>query len=78
MPEVSVRDLRNQGGKVLDRVARGERVVVTRDGQPVAELAPLGRRPVSATELLERWRHLPTVDAANLRQDVDAALDAAV
>ncbi|MEO5678575.1 MAG: type II toxin-antitoxin system prevent-host-death family antitoxin [Acidimicrobiales bacterium] len=32
MSEASVRDLRNHGGKLLDRVLAGERVTVTRDG----------------------------------------------
>jgi prevent-host-death family protein len=36
-----VRDLRNNGGEVLRRVEHGERIVVTRDGTPVAELRPL-------------------------------------
>jgi prevent-host-death family protein len=38
METVSVRELRNHGGEVLDRVARGAAVVVTRDGAEVAEL----------------------------------------
>jgi prevent-host-death family protein len=33
MKSVTVRDLRNKGGDILDRVARGERVIVTRDGR---------------------------------------------
>ena len=41
---VTVRDLRNRGGEVLDRVERGESVIVTRDGRPVAKLRPLPRR----------------------------------
>lgn len=39
--DVTVRDLRNHGGQVLERVERGETMVVTRDGRPVAELRPL-------------------------------------
>lgn len=35
-----MRELRNHGGEVLDRVARGEVLVVTRDGAEVAELRP--------------------------------------
>ncbi|WP_250324588.1 type II toxin-antitoxin system Phd/YefM family antitoxin [Williamsia sp. CHRR-6] len=41
MEMVTVRELRNNGGEVLNRVARGEGLVVTRDGQPVAELRPV-------------------------------------
>ncbi|WP_397219642.1 type II toxin-antitoxin system Phd/YefM family antitoxin [Nocardioides sp. AE5] len=43
---VSVRNLRNRGGAVLDAVARGGAVVITRDGVPVAELrAAAGTSP---------------------------------
>jgi hypothetical protein len=31
---VTVSDLRNHGGEVLERVERGETMVVTRDGRP--------------------------------------------
>ena len=75
MAEVTIRDLRNQGGKVVDRVVAGERVTVTRDGKPVAELRPLGRNPLSAAALLERWRRLPAVDLDTLRGDLDAVID---
>lgn len=75
MDKVSVRDLRNHGGEVLDRVARGEAVIVTRDGAEVAELRPRPRPGLSATELIARRRHLPPVDPDALRQDLDAVLD---
>ncbi len=76
MTEVSIRDLRNHGGEVIDRVAGGERLTVTRAGRPVAELRPLGRVPVSAAALLTRWRRLPTVDPQKFRRDLDAVMDA--
>lgn len=76
MPEVTVRELRNHGGDVLDRVTHGEALTVTRDGRPVAELRPLPRQPLPAPILLARWRRLPTVDAAALRDDIDTVMDA--
>jgi prevent-host-death family protein len=75
MESVSVRDLRNKGGEVLDRVERGERVVITRDGRAVAELRPLPRRSARAAELTERRKPLPPVDEVALRRDIDAVLD---
>jgi prevent-host-death family protein len=78
MAEVAVRDLRNHGGEILSRVAGGETLTVTRDGDPVAELRPLPRRPLEAERLLERWRTLPQVDPAQLRADIDELLDAAL
>jgi prevent-host-death family protein len=75
MESVSVRDLRNKGGEVLDRVERGERVIVTRDGHPVAELRPLPRRSARTAELVERRKPLPPVDDVALKRDIDAVLD---
>ena len=75
MSEITVRDLRNRGGDVLERVARGEALTVTRDGQAIAELRPLQRRPVPAAVLVNRWRGLPYVDPAKLRAEIDDVLD---
>lgn len=73
--EVSVRDLRNHGGRVLDQIARGESVTVTKDGAPVAELRPVRRRSLAPAELISRAKRLPHVDPDQLRQDIDAILD---
>jgi prevent-host-death family protein len=73
--EVSIRDLRNHGGEILDRVEGGEAMTVTRDGRPIAELRPLARRPLQASLLLQRWRSLPAVDPVKLRADIDDLLD---
>ena len=47
---VSVRELRNTVSEVLRRVEGGERVTVTVDRRPVAELIPLRRRRVVPLE----------------------------
>ena len=75
MSEITVRELRNRGGDVPERVARGEALTVTRDGQPIVELRPLARRPFPAAVLVERWRRVPVVDPAKLRADLDHVLD---
>ena len=75
MTTVSVRDLRNHGGDVLDRVARGESVTVTRDGTEVAEIRPLPRRGPTPQQLIDRRRHLPPVDPDALRRDLDLLID---
>lgn len=76
MAEVSMRDLRNHGGDVVDRVQRGEHLTVTRSGRPVAELVPVRRPALKATALLDRWQRLPVVDPEDLRRDVDTVVDA--
>jgi prevent-host-death family protein len=78
MAEVSIRDLRNHGGDVVDRAAHGEAITITRDGKPVAELSAIGAEPLSANALLERWRRLPAIDPRRMRADIDEALDARI
>ena len=41
---ISVRELRNKVSEVLRRVESGERVTVTVDRRPVAEIVPMRRR----------------------------------
>ena len=72
---MSIRDLRNRGGEVVDRAARGELITITRDGKRVAELRALTRPGLTAQALIERWRHLPAVDPAELRREIDKAID---
>jgi prevent-host-death family protein len=75
MASVSIRDLRNHGGDVIDRVAGGESVVITRDGVPVAELHALSPQSLDAETILKRWRSLPSVDPESFRRDLDSVLD---
>lgn len=78
MDEVNVRQLRNHGGDVLDRVLRGETLVVTRGGSPVAELRPVPRPAVTSEELLSRWRRIPHTEADGIRRELDDILDPAL
>ena len=64
--QVSVRELRNHTADVLRRVESGERLRVTVDRRPVAELTPLPRR--------ETW--VPRERAVAARVPADAALAA--
>jgi antitoxin (DNA-binding transcriptional repressor) of toxin-antitoxin stability system len=73
--EVSIRELRNHGGEVVDRAARGEQITITRTGKAVAELRAVSQAPLSAETLLRRWRLLPLVDPVSLRKDIDELLD---
>lgn len=74
MADVTTRELRNNGGEIVDRAAAGEQITITRGGRAVAELRAL-RPPLSGEVLLERWRRLPQVDPVALRSDIDAVLD---
>lgn len=70
--DVSVRDLRNHTADVLRRVEAGERLRVTVDRRPVAELIPLPAR----SPWVPRRRMLESLVQADpgLRDDLDAAL----
>lgn len=75
MPDVSIRDLRNHGGEVVERAQRGERLTITRAGEPVAMLTALARPAVPLEELRRRWAALPSVDPVALRRDLDDVID---
>lgn len=75
MADVTIRELRHRGGDVVDRVAAGERVTITRSGRAVAELRPLKTGGLTSAQLIERWRRLPSLDAAMFRADIDKTLD---
>lgn len=78
MADISIRDLRNKGGEVVERAQRGEKLTITNAGKPVAELTALPRSPVALDELRRRWKRLPTVDPVALRNDIDDVIDASL
>ena len=71
--EITQRELRNDSGEIMRRLDEGESFVVTRNGVPVGELAPLRRhRFVSAVAVVAIFRGAPAVDLDRLRADLDA------
>ncbi|MGI8801209.1 MAG: type II toxin-antitoxin system Phd/YefM family antitoxin [Solirubrobacteraceae bacterium] len=70
---VSVRELRNTVSAVLRRVEAGERVTVTVDRRPVAELVPLRRRGAVPVDEARRLASRHATDS-RLRRDVRVAL----
>lgn len=75
MGTVTVRDLRNNAEKVLRCVEHGERIVVTRDGAPVAALRALPRPSDGPAELIRRRKNLPRVSPDAIRRDIDNLID---
>ena len=70
--ESSQRELRNESGEIMRRLDKGETFVVTRNGTPVGELAPLRRhRFVTAEAARALFQGAPAVDLAKLRADLD-------
>lgn len=57
----------------MDAVEGGETVIVTRNGQAVAELRPLKRRTLVPTvEVLRAFRELPRLSYDQMRGEIDA------
>jgi len=48
MPDIGAYDAKTHLPKLLERVEKGERFVITRHGKPVAELIPVARRDTAA------------------------------
>ncbi|MFD9889960.1 type II toxin-antitoxin system Phd/YefM family antitoxin [Amycolatopsis sp. NPDC059027] len=72
MKVITQREFRNNSAAVMDAVEAGETYHVTRNGVEVAELRPIPRRRrLTAEELVERHRRLPTVEAAQMRREAD-------
>lgn len=72
------RELRNDNARIMAAVAGGEEFVITRNGQPVAELRPVAdqrRIFVPSAELVAVALSGPGLDATSLRADLDAATD---
>lgn len=49
-------DVKEQLDDLLARVGRGEHIVITRDGKPVAQLGPAPAQERDAAAALEQWR----------------------
>lgn len=70
------RELRNENARVIDAVTAGETFVVTRNGEPVAELRPIraSRRTfVSRNEVVALGGE--RIDRERFRTDLDRAID---
>ena len=70
MDEIGAYEAKTQLPKLLDRVARGESLTITRHGKPVARLVPVAtsrERPhEAAARIVERRRHLKRTPLAEL------------
>jgi prevent-host-death family protein len=75
MRTVTLRELQNDCEAILDRVARGEVLVVTRDGVEVAELRSRSLAAPATAELMERRRYFPRIDTDLFRHDIDGVLN---
>ncbi len=76
---ITQRELRNDSAAVLRDVQAGQRIIVTRNGVPVAELRPIEpRRFVPRAVIAEAAARAPRIDARRFWADLDAVADQAV
>jgi prevent-host-death family protein len=79
MPKIiAQRELRNDNAKIVEAVVAGETFVVTRNGEPVAELRPLraGRRTfISREEVASLASANVRIDREQFRADLDDVID---
>lgn len=75
---IAQRELRNDNAKIINAVAAGETFIVTRNGEPVAELGPLrpGRRTfISREEVSALSQANVRIDRQRFREDLDRMID---
>lgn len=75
---IAQRELRNENAKVIEAVTAGETFIVTRNGEPVAELRPLraGRRTyISREEVAALAVGGVRIDRHQFRADLDGMID---
>ncbi len=78
---IAQRELRNENAKLMDAVVAGETFVITRRGEPVAELRPIqsGRKTFISRDDLARIAGAGVrIDPDQFRRDLDAAIDQSV
>jgi prevent-host-death family protein len=72
---ITQRELRNSSAAVMDAVEAGETILVTRNGNPVAELRPAHRRrSVPTAELMRVFRGMTRPDYEAMRMEADRLL----
>ncbi len=74
--DVSVRQFVSDSGSVTRGLRRGQRYVLTINGEPLADVVPIKRRrAVPMTEVLAIFAGAPALDVDELRADLDAGID---
>ena len=76
MRTITQRQLRNESAAILRDVQSGQRMIVTRNGTPVAELRPVSsRRFLPRSAIAEAAATAPRIDAGRFDAFVDQGVD---
>jgi prevent-host-death family protein len=73
---ITQRELRNDSGRIMRALNKGESFTVTRNGVPVGELVPVRPRAfVAAEAVAAAYRRAPRIAHARLRKDLDSTIN---
>jgi len=77
MTTVGIFEAKNRLSELVERAARGEEIVITRRGEPVARLVPprapdaLGQAQALVARIRRSRAHQPTGDGASIRDMIE-------
>ncbi len=72
---ITQRELRNDSGRIMRALDKGEAFTVTRNGVPVGDLVPVRPRVfVPADAVSAAYRRAPRLARRRFRRDVDSAI----
>ena len=73
---ITQRELRNESGRIMRALDRGQAFTVTRNGVPVGELVPVRPRAfVAAESVVAVFKGAPRIARRQFRRDIDAVID---
>ena len=73
---ITQRELRNESGRIMRALDKGESFTVTRNGVPVGELIPVRPRVfVAAEAVAAAYRGAPRMAYRRLRKDLDSTIN---
>jgi prevent-host-death family protein len=73
---ITQRELRNESGRIMRALDKGQSFTVTRNGVPVGELTPVRQRVfVPAETVVAVFAGAPRIARGRFRKDVDAFVD---
>ncbi len=73
---ITQRELRNESGRIMRALDKGESFTVTRNGVPVGELVPVRPRLfVAAEAVAAAYRRAPRIRYRRVRKDVDSTIN---
>jgi prevent-host-death family protein len=73
---ITQRELRNESGRIMRALDKGQSFTVTRNGVPVGELVPVKPRVfVAAESVAAVFRGAPRIARTRFRTDLDVVID---